>query len=316
MKEITKKIKWLFIACVMLVVPAEISARYFLGLGDPMLYETSPVYGYRPLPNQNVRRIGNRIFYNAQGLRSEPISTVTKPGTIRVLCIGDSITFGGVQTDQEQTYPYQLQEVLNRQSKKFEVLNASAGGWAIENTEAYLRQEGIYHSSFVVLELGSHDLFQPKNLGEQVGINYPTSKPLFALQEGFFRYLIPRFFPNLQPQEANLQPAITEKDLKRNLASFNRIANIVRAKQAQLIVILVEQPDNLEPKNALANYSKKLMAQEAKKINVPYKNLGEDFRLAGNNELFRDGLHPNPAGNKVMAIAVAQLIQNSLTEQK
>lgn len=315
MKEINKKIKLLFITCIMIVLPAEISSRLFLGLGDPMLFESSPVYGYRPLPNQNIRRIGNRIFYNAQGLRSEPISTYPKPGTIRILCIGDSITFGGVQTDQAETYPYQLQTILNRQGNKFEVLNASAGGWAIENEEAYLRQEGIYQSSFVVLELGSHDLFQPKNPGELGTINYPTSKPILALQEGFFRYLLPKF-PNLQSQEANLQNVFTEKALKRNLASFNRIANIVKANKAQLIVILVEQPDKLEPKNVLANYSKKAIALEAKKQNVPYKNLGEYFRLAGDEKLFRDVLHPNPAGNKVMAIATAELIQNTLKMDK
>lgn len=315
MKEINKKIKWLFIASVILLVPAEISARFFLGLGDPMLFQTSPVYGYSPQPNQSVRRIGNKIFYNAQGLRSEPISTNPTPGTVRVLCIGDSITFGGVQTDQAETYPYQLQDILKRKtSRNFEVLNASAGGWAIENEEAYLRQQGIYRSQIVVLELGSHDLFQPKNNGEQVGhsVNYPVRKPLFALEEGFSRYLIPRYFPNLQPHEANLQATPSEKDLKRNIASFIRIANLVKARKAQLIVILVEQPSPLEPKNALGNYSKKLLANEARQLNIPYKNLQKDFQLAGGNKLFRDGLHPNSEGNKVMAIAVAELIKDSL----
>jgi lysophospholipase L1-like esterase len=318
-KKITKQIKWLSIAGVGLLISAEIYARFVLGLGNPVLYETSSVYGYRAIPNQNVRRFGNRIFYNAQGLRSEPISPNPVPGTVRVLCIGDSITFGGAQTDQAKTYPYQLQELLNREgSKTFEVLNASAGGWAIENEEAYLRQKGIYRSKIVVLELGSHDLFQPKASGEIVGksVNFPKKNPLFALEEGFYRYFIPRFLPDLQVGEANLQSAPTEKDLNRNMATFVRIANLVKARKAQLIVILVEQPDELEPKSALANFSKKVIANQARDLNIPYKNLQEDFRLAGNNKLFRDGLHPNAAGNKVMAEAVAKLIQTNFKTSK
>lgn len=311
MKEIKQKIKWLFITGVLLLGATEISARYVLGLGDPPLYEASPIYGYRAKPNQDVRRFGNRIFYNAQGLRSEPIATLPKPGTIRVLCIGDSITFGGVQVDQAQTYPYQLQTILNQNATNFEVINASTGGWAIENESAYLRHEGIYLSKIVVLELGSHDLFQPKSPSELVGtVNFPNRKPILALEEGFFRYLIPKVAVNLPFfQEPNLQANPTKKDLERNLGSFLRIASYVKSQQAQLIVILVEQPEEFEPKSTLANYSKELLAQKTRELNIPYKNLRQDFRLSGGSKLFRDGIHPNSEGNKVMALAVAELIK-------
>lgn len=298
----------------MLLLSAEVFARFVLGLGSPVLYETSPIYGYRPIPNQNIRRFGKRIFYNAQALRSEPTSINPAPGTVRVLCIGDSITYGGAQTDQVETYPYQLQKLLNREGPVFEVLNASAGGWAIENAEAYLRHEGIYGSKIVILELGSHDLFQPKSSGEIVGqlVNFPKHKPPFALVEGFLRYFMPNFFPSLQLNEPNIQVDFTKKDINRNIGSFIRIAKLVKDKKAQLILIIVEQPSNLEPNYSLANFSKELLVQKAKELNIPYKNLREEFRIAGDSKLFRDGLHPNPVGNMVMAKASAQLIQNSL----
>lgn len=307
----------LITASTMLLVLAEISARLALGLGDPLLYEVSPTYGYRPQPNQNLRRLGNRIYYNDRGLRSEPITDSPKPGTIRVLCIGDSITFGGVQVDQADTYPYQLQKILrDRSSKDFEVLNASAGGWGIENEEAYLSSKGIYHSQIVVLQLGSHDLFQPKSSGEIVGrsLNFPDRKPLLALQEGVFRYFIPRFLPGLQPSEPNLKSTPTKQDLNRNINSFTRIAELVKAKQAKLIVILIEQPEALEPKNELTAFSKQTIANKSRQLGVVYKNLGESFRSNGDKRLFRDIIHPNSAGNQVMAKNVAQLITNNFNE--
>jgi lysophospholipase L1-like esterase len=319
MKKVTQKIKCISIVGVALAISAEIAARTVWGLGQPVLYESSQAYGYRPLPNQDILRFGNRIFYNAEGLRSEPISTNPRPGTIRVLCVGDSITYGGVQTDQLETYPYQLQNLLNHQgSEVFEVLNVSAGGWAIENEEAYLRQHGIYGSQIVILQLGSHDLFQPKASSELVGqsASYPSKKPLLALEEGLFRYVLPKFFKNLRFVEPNVQTKLSKQNLNRNIASFVRIANFVKDREAQLVLILVEQPNEMEPKSGLANYSKELLARKAKELNIPYKNLQEDFRKAGNQKLFRDSIHPNPKGNKVMAEVVKNMIQNIVNKSK
>lgn len=323
----TKKGKWfsitfpaISIPCLGLLLSIETSARLTMGLGDPVLYETSSVYGYRPLPNQNIRRFGNRIFFNAEGLRSEEISTNPVSGTIRVLCVGDSITYGGSQTDQVETYPYQLQELLKRDSSvAVEVLNASAMGWALENQEAYLRKQGIYNSKIVVLQLGTHDLFQPKSSSTIVGqsVSFPAKKPLFAIEEGFSRYFIPKFFPNWQVGTYKLEFAPTKEDVKHNIASFVRIANFIKSKKAKLVLILIEQPEELEPKDELVTFGKKLIADKAKKLNIPYMNLREDFRLAGGSKLFHDGLHPNPKGNRVIAKSVAKwVMSNSKTSNK
>lgn len=309
------KFKWLGVSALALFISAELGARFGLGLGDPLLYETGPDYGYRVVPNQDLQRFGNRVFYNAEGLRSGPIKSQPPSGTIRVLCVGDSITYGGAQADQAETYPYQLQAILNRQnSRKFQVLNASAGGWGIANAEGYLRQAGIYHSQIVVLELGSHDLFQPKASGEIVGhsVSFPEQKPLLALQEGIVRYFIPRFLPGLAAPEPNLQAAPTKQDLARNLASLDRIAKLVRARKAKLIVLLVEQPDEFEPQTPLATLSKKMLAQKAKDLNLLYANSKQAFNQAGGPKLFRDGLHPNSQGNRVMAWVVAKQILNDI----
>ena len=314
-----KKHKWffgLFIASTTLLVSAELFAWLAFGLGNPPLYESSSDYGYRALPNQNLRRFGNRIFYNAEGLRSEPITTKPAPGTIRVLCVGDSITYGGTQTDQALTYPYQLQKILNRNnSTRFEVLNASAGGWAIANQEAYLRRFGIYNSHFVVLQMASHDLFQPKTSGSMVGklANFPNRKPFSALEEGFFRYFLPRYLPSLQPApDPGVKTLPSKKDLDRNIASLFTINNLVKQQKGQLVVFLIEQPSEFEPKDALTSLGKQVLSQKVKELNLPYISLKEDFRQNGDKKLFYDPIHPNPDGNKVMAKAVERLIRGEV----
>jgi lysophospholipase L1-like esterase len=317
-KKLREPLKQLSIFIGTLLVFGEVSARFFVGLGNPPLYQSSDAYGYRHIPNQNIRRFGNRVFYNAEGLRSEPTTTYPALGTIRILCIGDSITNGGVRIDQSKTYPYLLQDVLNQnQTQNFEVLNASAGGWAIENIEGFLRQKGVFYSHIVVLQLGSHDLFQPKVSGEIVGtINFPDRKPFLALEEGIFRYLLPNVFPNLhigeRLEEQNLQTSPTKVDLNRNISSLIRIAKLVRSKNAQLIVVLVEQPEELEPQDELTNYGKKIIADKANLLNIKYHNLKQELRNTSDTNLFLDGLHPNIEGNQVIANSVAELIQENL----
>lgn len=147
----------------------EIAAR-LCGLGRPLLYEKTS-YGYRVVPGQSLNRFGNRIYYNEQGLRSEMIAPRPPPHTLRILCVGDSITFGSTATDQQLTYPYLLRQALSVRDRQqsFEVLNASAGGWALENEEGWLAENGVLGSHVVVLQVATHDLFQEKAGSDVVG---------------------------------------------------------------------------------------------------------------------------------------------------
>ena len=40
------------------------------GLGNPLIYESSKIYGYTIKPNQNIYRLGNKIIINNLGMRS------------------------------------------------------------------------------------------------------------------------------------------------------------------------------------------------------------------------------------------------------
>ncbi|MFQ5473873.1 MAG: SGNH/GDSL hydrolase family protein, partial [Dehalococcoidia bacterium] len=73
-----------------------------------------------------------RIVYrmNEHGLRGPSITVEKPPNTFRVLCLGDSFTFGeGVR--QHDTYPTRLQALLSQAmpDKTVEVLNAGVRGY-------------------------------------------------------------------------------------------------------------------------------------------------------------------------------------------
>lgn len=302
----------------MLLVVAEIAARGY-GLGSPLLYEKTG-YGYRVKPDQSLSRFGNRLSYNRQGLRSEPMTDVPAPGKLRILCIGDSITFGGAETTQDLTYPYQLEKLLNSQSPtvRHEVFNASAGGWALENEEGWLGSNGIYSSRFVVLQVASHDLFQIAADSGIVGTHpaFPERPPLFALQELFVRYLLPRAWKSLRLHDpGEVLHHRTAADITRTLGSLRRIAATVRSQGGELVVMLVEQPQEIEPRDELMQQAKKMLQAQLVEDGISLLRPGQAIEQGGGTLLFRDGLHPNAGGNLVLAQAVAAEIRRIAEEE-
>lgn len=304
---------WLWPAVVVaLLVIAEVTARAY-GLGSPLLYEKTG-YGYRVKPDQSLSRFGNWLYYNRQGLRSEAMADFPLPGKMRILCVGDSITFGGAETTQQLTYPYLLEKMLNSHSpvERYEVFNASAGGWAMENEEGWLAEHGIYSSRFVVLQVASHDLFQAVADSRIVGTHpaFPERAPWFALQELLIRYILPRVWHHLRLRDpGEVLHQRTSADITRTLASLRRIASMVRSQGADLVVMLVEQPPGIEPQDELMQQAKKMLQTQLVADGISLLRPGEAMKQAGGALLFRDGLHPNVEGNHILAQTVVTEIR-------
>ena len=228
-----------------------------------------------------------------------------------MLCIGDSVTFGGVQTDQQQTYPYDLQKDLNQRSHgHYEVLNESTGGWALANEEGYISKFGVYNSQIVVEEIGTNDLTQPFAPENTVGtISYPDHKPLLGLQELVMRYILPRVAPtlfNVTDPGVNIHQNISQ--FKANLAIIRKMKKDVNADGAKMVVIFMKQPTFSEPTNPTTVFEEHTLFKTLTDLNIPFISPSAEFIKEGDANLFRDGVHPNPLGDKLMAKSVATLI--------
>jgi lysophospholipase L1-like esterase len=296
-----------------LLLVAELLARS-AGLHTPVLYERT-AYGYRVSPNQSLKRFGRAVAYNSQGLRSGPLSGAPDPGELRVLCLGDSITNGGTLTDQADTYPNRLEGELSSDFAAVRVLNASAGGWALGNEFGWLRENGTFEASVVVLEIATHDLFQPPAASDLVGRHpsFPDRAPRFALSELLFRYLLPWIgigLPRVDPGAAGL--AQTEAAMERALAALEALVRESRARGAVAVVLFVEQPAPLEHQDPLTREAKMRMRELLRRERVTLVEAAPLVEREGGPALFRDGLHPNAAGNAVLAKAVAPAVEGAL----
>ena len=133
---------------------AEIALRV---VGNPtqMLYRPDPYFGWGHTPGDSFQRVTNgrsvEIQINSLGLRSPETAYEKKPGTMRVLVLGDSFT-EAFQVPAESIYPSRIEQLLNtRNAREYEVINAGVAGYGTDNALLFYRHEGYKYDADVVL---------------------------------------------------------------------------------------------------------------------------------------------------------------------
>jgi len=106
-------------------------------------YHADPKVGHRLVPGQHSYTHSFPVVTNSYGLRDREFSAVPSPGVVRILCLGDSLTFGnGVSV--EDTYPKQLEAWLGHEGTiKYEVINAGVSAYDTWQEVAYFEEWGI-----------------------------------------------------------------------------------------------------------------------------------------------------------------------------
>lgn len=299
---------------------AEVGLRVMGGLGTPPLLQADSTIGYLFQANQDLERFGNRVRINAYHQRSEPLSSQPDSSVLRVLFLGDSVTWGGVLIDQPNTYPEVFEEAANAACETpVEALNASAGSWGLGNLQAYLERFGTFESDVVVLQIGSHDLLQAKSDSSPVGVHpaFPAENPIFATQELVTRYLWPRYVRPLVaspvPDSAARDSSAEAAQFRRNMKVLKRMFETIHAAGAQSAVL--HTPDRREVvagsdgayATPYAYYRPRFLAL-VDSLNGPVINLPERWKgNVASMSYFRDGVHLSTEGH----MAVGELIKAS-----
>jgi lysophospholipase L1-like esterase len=94
-------------------------------------------------PHARGLHTGVPVAFNGLGLRDAERTPQPAPGTVRVLALGDSVTFG-LGVAQEHTYPHQTEILLRKASgARVEVLNMGMPGYNTVHQLAQLRDLGL-----------------------------------------------------------------------------------------------------------------------------------------------------------------------------
>lgn len=94
---------------------------------------------------------GVRTTINRWGFRGHDIALSKSDGVIRILCLGESTTFGQPCDDDRLIWPARLEQRLNELGYRVEVINAAAPGQTIEQSAAQLDQLNRFQPDMVVV---------------------------------------------------------------------------------------------------------------------------------------------------------------------
>ena len=306
------------------LIVIEASLR-LLGFGNPPLYVSDRQIGYLLAPNQQVRRLGNRMLINQYSMRTQAIAPQCPANALRILLLGDSIANGGWWTDQNATISALMERQLEeggekkekegkRQEKQgrrdgengVEVLNASANSWGPRNELAYLQRFGTFEAQVVVLLINTDDLFATAPTSLPIGCdrNYPDHKPPLALVEVCHRFLPAAPVPGMEQVQAEKGDRV-----RFNLEAIGKIGAIASQHQAQLLLALTPLRRELGetgPREYERKARQRLHDFTAAQ-NIAYLDFLPSFNQFEQPEtLYRDHIHLSPQGNQLVSQMICQ----------
>lgn len=292
------------IGFVIAVAFVEAALRFGLGLGNPVLIEPDSACSYILKPDQDVRRFFVHAYINHYGMRSDELTLQRRAGTLRLLFVGDSLTYGTTQVDQRAIFT----EVLHRElpvitHQPVEVLNASAGAWAPDNELSYIRSRGIFQSNIVLLVLNDGDLTQPRAMIADIGDSLPQKRPLTALGELYSRYIRPRMAHAIGRSDAGDSVAGNADEVMReNLKDLDSFEGLVKSQGARMILIYVPFRRDIPQ---VSSSSSAVLREWSGEHHVNLCDLTSTEASYSPGEITLDhGIHLNAKGHLIVARAI------------
>jgi lysophospholipase L1-like esterase len=182
-KARSKELMALFVSVTLCLVLAEMICRIATKPDQPQRhFQYSPELGWRPTPGAGDT--------GQDGWR-KPFHAVKKaPGHFRIVCLGDSTTYG-LRCSWEEAWPHRLETLINqdadwtKQHGTTEVINLGVPAYGPDQSLLVLKNYGLsYAPDVVIFHLCSND-FADVSTDHWLNVDGVTRyKPFYVLQEG------------------------------------------------------------------------------------------------------------------------------------
>lgn len=249
---------------------------------------------------------------NSRGLRGREFTIKPKEGVIRIICLGDSITFG-LGVNHEDAYPQELENLLNTgmSPQKFEVINAGILGHSSLQGLRFLKKEILnYHPGIITVCYGQNDFDWPfpiNKVDKQIQIqpslivrlqNFINISKVYQLLSKVLLTVRLKIDNSGQIFSYALHSQrVSEEDMADNLSEM-----IDTAEANGIILLLI---------NATGGRAAEVIEFTANKKSVPFVNAG--IIKERDRHLLIDGCHPNHEGHKVIAgLIYEKLLENGI----
>jgi lysophospholipase L1-like esterase len=298
----------------------------------------SPLFIPDPLLFWRVRPYLKEVYWdftlvstNAQGLRHEGDIGRKAPGSFRIVCLGDSVTFGfrvpmvfpEHPHDFDRTlFPYpELAERKLRGAnpgKRIEVIPLAVPAYTSYQGLNWLKRDiDSLNPDVVTACFGWNDVcLRPVADRQSMPVDFAhvAARTLLVHSQAVIHFAKRhRKPPKEDPHGGRPGPRVSEDDYIANLLA---IAKLAREHGAQPVLIgqAYQNAQSNPPEAKLVKEYRDALREASAANGIPYLQVGEliETNSEMNSNLFGDVIHPNAAGHQVMANALLRF----LAEQK
>ncbi|MGB0911296.1 MAG: SGNH/GDSL hydrolase family protein [Nitrospirales bacterium] len=230
-----------------------------------------PGMGHEHVPNTSGVYMSVPVTINSVGWRDKEYSIEKPPNTLRIMMLGDSVTFGWGALPEGVT-SYVLESLLNHGEgqRQYEVLNTGIGNTNTAMQTAYFLHEGFrYQPDVVVLNYFINDAEPTPSRRQSFLVEHSYAAVFLAGRvDVFMRSYFERgdwqaYYKNLyKPRQSGWKNA---------QLSLEQLVNFCRERNIKLMIV------NYPELHQLASYPFQevtdLIAKQAMKYNVPFLDL-------------------------------------------
>jgi len=272
---------------------------------------------------------GVTMQVNSLGLRGPEIETAKASGTLRIVGLGDSFTFG-VGVADEHTFLRRLEKSLNAfaaPGRRYEVVNAGVQGYNTRDEVLYLKHRWLaLRPDLVLITFYLNDAYRDDafaNMGQALGIylNRPDGLARWSYLADFAQhawrartvrkkirdYYAKHYFRT--PREFLANRGEKKTDWRASRQSLARAAALARSHQFKLALVIFPELDSLDGEYPFRKIHE-LVRVECDELGIPVLDLLETLRGRNARDLWvhPSDHHPNEVAHQLAAEAIEEFV--------
>ncbi|HEX3282772.1 MAG TPA: SGNH/GDSL hydrolase family protein [Pyrinomonadaceae bacterium] len=295
------------------------------------IFEGDPLLLWRLKPNlDHVVWDFTVLSTNAQHLRSDRPLQKKQAGAIRIVCVGDSVTFGyrvpTVWPDkpneydrQALPYPMLLEKELRaaNPNKQIEVVTLAVPGYTSHQGLAWLRREiDSLEPDLITISFGWNDAsLSDFPDSETIKTNWRAVTVRWLVDHSqAFAHATHWLRARAAPSARVLHPAprVSEQDYLNNMMAM---AQLGRQKQAAVIILAAPYRDKVTnpPEAALMQSYRTALRSASSQHGLAFLELPELTEAAYpiNQNFFGELIHPNDMGHRLITLELLKLLKQT-----
>lgn len=282
--------------------------------------DSVPPYAF--LPNQTFPIAGTLAHTNNLGLRgSVDIDLDRQYEGLRILCVGDSVTFGYTVSDDLHTYPSQLEQRLREKHIDCQVLNAGFPRYRLQHLAIYLEDQLADLQPDILILLAGWN-----NVADQIMQPQALATTLQWVNQHCFAVRVVQSWQLLTPPEIyrHSEAQISELGMQKYRTALERIVQLANRQGVQVYVCTLphffEHVDTPEahrlaaqfcPPGSLSQLSDltERLTRVAQEVAAESELRIIDLGSVDRPEYFEDAVHPGDSGSAKIADIVAESLR-------